>query len=323
MIKRWIVYGLALLGAVAFRVAYTGWLAGLVLSFVALLPLLGAVVSLPAVLSARVEVSAAPEEGERGESVVWSLSAWSRLGLPLGQVWARASAEDRLTGERMVWTERFFVPGRGAYRDRAERPEHCGLYRLRVERAWASDALGLFRLPLRRGGAAWQLILPETLEEAPELPEEAPLGLRPRPGGGPGEDYDPREYRPGDPLNIIHWKLSAKRDVLVVRETLEEIRERPVLVFDHFGAPEDLDAVLALLRGVGEGLLRKGRGFDVAWVRAGTGEMRRFRIGTGEDLRRCLTAAVSEPAPLKGRSILDLPRIAGAVSLCPGRGEEP
>ena len=44
--------------------------------------------------------------------------------------------------------------------------------------------------------------------------------LKPKLGGGMAEDYDLREYRPGDMLNSIHWKLSSKTDKLIIREGL-------------------------------------------------------------------------------------------------------
>ena len=40
-----------------------------------------------------------------------------------------------------------------------------------------------------------------------------------------GEEEDPgdvRPYRPGDPVRRIHWKLSARKDELLVRETAPE-----------------------------------------------------------------------------------------------------
>ncbi|MBQ6595883.1 MAG: DUF58 domain-containing protein [Clostridia bacterium] len=40
--------------------------------------------------------------------------------------------------------------------------------------------------------------------------------------GGEEATGDVRLYRPGDPIRLIHWKLSAKRDELLIRETAPE-----------------------------------------------------------------------------------------------------
>ena len=36
------------------------------------------------------------------------------------------------------------------------------------------------------------------------------------------EIYDIKEYQAGDPVKSIHWKMSAKKDKLMVKEPLEE-----------------------------------------------------------------------------------------------------
>jgi len=318
MVRRWIGYGILLVLAVALRVAYTDWLAGFLLAFLLLLPAVGVLVSVPAVLSAKIILLSAPDEAHRGEDVGWTVKAGSALSLPLGQVRVKVQVENRLTGERTIYWESFFLPAGGTQRARREEAVHCGLCKGEVVRAWGTDALGLFWLPLRKGPVAWQLILPNGRGEVPVLPEVRNPGVRPRPGGGPGEDYDPRDYRPGDPLNSIHWKLSAKRDELIVRETLEEVHSPLALTFDHFGTPKELDETLELLCAAGEHLLWEGRSFDVVWARAESGETRRFTVENEWALKACLTAALSEPAPQTGKSILDAPRLPGGVHLKPG-----
>ena len=132
---------------------------------------------------------------------------------------------------------------------------------------------------------------------------EASGPLKPRPGGGPGEGYDLRPYRAGDPVAAIHWKLSSKRDELVVRETLEPRRQGIALTFDHFGGLDELDGVLDRLFTWSTALLAAGRSHTVAWLHPETGELRRFLVADRRTLDRCLTAALSDPAPPAGRSV--------------------
>ncbi len=63
--------------------------------------------------------------------------------------------------------------------------------------------------PLRRGLFGRE----EREEKAPRAPEKTGLPPLPR-----EEDGDIRAFMPGDPVNRIHWKLSAKRDQLMIRE---------------------------------------------------------------------------------------------------------
>lgn len=316
------MYALALLGALAFRVAYTGWLGGFVLAGVACLPLLGVVTALPGLLSCKLTLAPGTERGQRGEELFWRLEGKSALGLPLGWVGVTVETVNELTGETSQEKTRWFLPGEGGTAELAVPSGHCGLLTGRMVRAWAADSLGLFRLPLRRGGEAqcWVEPIPRS-RDLPPLPEEEAPGVRPRPGGGPGEDYDPREYRPGDPLHSIHWKLSAKRDALVTRETLETVRPNPLLTFDCFGRPEELDALLDLLSGMSLALLDRGRPHTVAWAEPVTGELRRFDIAREEDRRRCLEAVLSQRAPGTGKSVLDGERLGRSLHLQGGGGE--
>ena len=47
-----------------------------------------------------------------------------------------------------------------------------------------------------------------------------------QPGTDVSQIFDVREYRPGDRLQRIHWKLSAKSDGLLVRETVSRLPVR-------------------------------------------------------------------------------------------------
>ena len=215
-----------------------------------------------------------------------------------------------MTGERVCRRLTFSgLPDRQGFLGETVQWEsaHCGRVRCEIERLQVVDGLGLFALPIAGPRACAAPVLPRLLDLPlpPVLRGEAEAAgpLRPRPGGGPGEDYDLRPYRAGDPVTAIHWKLSSKRDELVVRETLEPRREGIVLTFDHFGAPEDLDRVLDRLRTFSTALLAGGRSHTVAWLHPETGELRRFLVADRRTLDRCLAAVLSDPAPAQGRSI--------------------
>lgn len=321
MLRRRALYLLALLGALALRVAYTGWLAGVVLGWVIALPAAGVISTLPALLSCRLRLTTPGGEVIRGSGWRAGLGGGSALGLPLGRVKARLEVTNALTGEKIQEKLMWLQPGGGGTLNIPTPSDHCGLFTLRVTRARALDGLGLCWLPLRRGEPASLYVLPRKEGVAlPDLPpvEEGPL--RPRPGGGPGEDYDPRLYRPGDPINTIHWKLSAKREELVVRETLEPVVRRPLITLDRMGTPGELDRRLDVLSGVARALLEAGRPFRLVWLDGESGELTGREIEGEEDWKNCLHALLSTPAPRTGRSLLDLAGLDSALHI--GGGEE-
>ena len=69
-----------------------------------------------------------------------------------------------------------------------------------------------------------------------------------------GHDFsdvsDVREYIPGDKLMSIHWKLSAKRDILMVKDRVSMSDQQMVILVELSGRDEEVDEVLSLAYGV-------------------------------------------------------------------------
>ena len=110
---------------------------------------------------------------------------------------------------------------------------------------------------------------------------------------------------------MIHWKMTAKRDELVTREPPEDPRPLPVLTFDHFGLMDQVDRTLDRLAGLSLALLDQERPHEVRWLHPETGALRCFRVAGERDWASCLAAILSDPAPLRGRSILGQSQAAG------------
>jgi len=88
--------------------------------------------------------------------------------------------------------------------------------------AWvveSSDPVGMFRSRRASDDAEVALVLPRfaSLARRPHARELEASVAAPRAGSGT-ELFGVREYRPGDSLRRIHWRSSARRGELVVRE---------------------------------------------------------------------------------------------------------
>jgi uncharacterized protein (DUF58 family) len=81
------------------------------------------------------------------------------------------------------------------------------------------DPLGLFRRRTLGEDAELALVLPRfaSLHAQPPVRELEAVVTAPRAGSGT-EIFGVREYRPGDPLRRIHWRSTARRGELIVRE---------------------------------------------------------------------------------------------------------
>ena len=316
MAARRILYAVLVGMAVLFQIFFRFYLSTFVLVLILVLPILSLLLALPGWMGSMA--SAVPDASlvTVGGSARFRIILYHSSFLPLIRPRVRLGWTNQLTGEsgesKLTLTARkpaeLTVPA-----------AHCGRLVCRVEGAACCDLLGLFPLPVRKGPERAVLILPVHLElegkEELAAGENAGTVLRPRPGGGPGEDYDLREYRVGDPLRSVHWKLSSKKDELVVRETLEPQQAAIVVTYDHFGPPEDLDRTFAQLWALSRWLLQQDRPHHIQWASPLTGVAEDRAVDSPNALLACLDGAFSTPAPLEGRSILD-----GALRL-PGGGK--
>lgn len=259
MIGRWLIYLTVLLGTAVFDLVCNGWLSWVLLLFLLILPLFSLLVSLPALFSVRLGIYCAG---------VLSIGdqEFPRLGatclLPAPSVRGRIRVKHTLTGKSLRLKPGKPLPA-----------AHCGQLICTPERVSVSDYLGLFRFPvLHKEGAL------VTVRPAP-VPMHLPRSFEtqiarvwhPKPGGGFAENHELRLYRPGDSLNQVHWKLSAKTGKLVIREAMEPRQGIVALILTACGTAEELDRKFGRLLWVGNHLLEKNVPFEIrAFTGSGT-----------------------------------------------------
>lgn len=235
MIQRRILYCTVLTGSLVFFWAYRQWLSGLLLSLVVLLPLFSLLLSLPGILSCKVQLTC-PTAVTRGSSsaVTCEAKAW----LPLAQIGGHFTAIGSFDGRKK--------------RLQLGRPlptAHCGAIKLKKCRVWVGDYLGLFCVPVGKKQDRLVLVRPTALkpQAVPDLSRFISSVTRPKAGGGYSENHELRLYRPGDSLRQIHWKLSAKTGQLMLREPLEPAAGAALLTMNLSGSRSVLDKKLGQL----------------------------------------------------------------------------
>ena len=307
MLRRRILYLVVLLAAFMGQILDVGYLFHFAFYATLCMPVLGLIISLPSMLGCRAELRASAARVPRGNEAAWTLMLTNRFHLPLARTSFRLRVVNRLTGE--THSVRTTVQSSSQDEDRrwTMGTDHCGMLECRVDKLWVCDCLGLFALPLRAPAAVNMMSAPLPEDPGPlELPEGTGMSV-PQPGKKAvfGEDYELRPYREGDSLRMIHWKMSAKRDELVTREPPEDDRPLPVLTFNHFGLMDEVDRMLDRLEGYSIALLAQERIHEVRWVHPETGAVRAYRISGERDWENCLAVILSDPAPMRGKSILD------------------
>lgn len=281
MVKRWLLYLGALIGCVVFYCAYRQWFSWFALAAVLSLPVFSLLLSLPAMTGATLSVSV-PEIVHPGQAVKLSFSVKSWAPAPMTR--ARLRIHRPITGETWLLKEGDSFP-----------TDHCGTLVCRPEKAAVYDYLGLFRLRIPRQVPCTLKLRPRPvpISELPSLARQMGVSWRPKAGGGFSEQHEIRLYRPGDKLNQVHWKLSAKTGKLMVREPMEPAASRVYVEMLLRGTPEELDKKFGQLLWLGQYLLGKGIRYDLR-VLTGSGVML-LPVAETHELEEALDRLLSAP----------------------------
>lgn len=256
MAGRRILYLLVWVGCMVFFWAYQQWFAWLTLVAVVALPLFSLLISLPAMVTAKLELHL-PHSLTMGTPCVAMLRCRSVLPSPPWK--CTVVLEQRPSGQKQKITWGASLP-----------TEHCAALTYRIKRAKICDYLGLFSLPLRLPKPQTVVVRPVSMpmKQLPELERYLASAWRPKRGGGFAENHELRLYRPGDSVQQIHWKLSAKTGKLILREPMEPEQGRILLRLDLNGTADETDRKLGRLLWLGTSLLDMKVKFEIQCLTA-------------------------------------------------------
>lgn len=285
MAVRRLIYLFFLALSVVFYIAYGQWLAWMTLVLVLLLPWLSLALSLPAIFRFHIIPVGDAWTELGGENELFLLGSCS---LPMPPFRGELRLRRCFTGEVLRYQEPGGIP-----------TDHCGGYVVTAERVRICDYLGLFAFPVRKKKSMTVLVRPRPVEvSAPDgLQRYIARSWKPKPGGY-AENHELRLYRPGDSLNQVHWKLSAKTGKLILRQPMEPRRGRVVLTVNLRGTPEVLDRKLGRLLWLGRYILARSIHYE---IRALTGNgVQTFPVCTEEDLQCAVDALLCSPLVKEG-----------------------
>lgn len=286
MAGRRLVYLTALSGCGIFYIAYGEWFSYLALVLMLILPWLSLLLSLPAMLTFRIRVEGAERLIVGSPGRLW-IQGSSRLPLPPFR--GRIRVMRCFTGKSALYDMAVGLP-----------TEHCGGLWAAGEKCVVCDYLGLFALPLRCRESRTICIRPKPvpIPVLPELDKYLARAWRPKSGGGFAENHEIRPYRPGDNLNQIHWKLTAKTGKWMLREPMEPQRDLVLVTMELNGSPEELDRKFGRLTWLGVHLLDKGLPFQLR-VLTGNG-IQTADVADEGQLQRQIDELLCVPAATEG-----------------------
>ena len=327
LLLRWAVYLLTLAGLCAFAVNYTAWFSSFLFYAVLLLPPFSLLLSLWPYVTQQLSFSA-PMQVHRGDFADLKITVKGRgcpyylpLLLTVTQTDLSHTAD---TASHAIRCK--FAPYPIVVRDKKHHNRlvlraaggirvpiptlHTAVIRTEIRSAYMWDFLGLFRFRMRlvKNGARRDplltdiTVLPHTMPPRGKLQmwDNSPAALVPT--QRPSEQYEIRAYRPGDALRSVHWKLTAKIDDILVRESVEPAYSVLAIALERVSDPELADILYDALDWMLRALCVRDRvsAVVVGWVtsdgRACTETL--YDLSRLDDFyRRMLSDAVPEQMP--------------------------
>ena len=193
---------------------------------------------------------------------------------------------------------------------------HCGCLEIRPDRLVITDCLGIFqhRCPIDSAERSMLFILPGHSRTGPRLPDVQGVfsgedGDSGRQGSSAVDFSEIRSYREGDSLKLVHWKLTARWNDLMVKEMLEPAEKLTWLYLNLQERPDSpkvrrdpgaWDAFVETVATVSEMLLKMEKRHMVFWVDASGGRLERCCVSDETSLREMLCGLLRTDSFLPG-----------------------
>lgn len=343
--KRFVVFLLTVIVLLYFAVLYNSpgilfccYAAGIIIVFFTIYDLI-------LLWGIQVSLEVPAKLGETGQKIPMEIIIRNRSFLPAGQVQIRVRDSYELFGEKRRTHFSAFVPGQkqgqcGVATIHMEYfPRHSGRIILELQRGWVCDFLGVLAIPLRKRSYRQKVcvsVLPETFE----VPLCVSRGTRDfaveqeccavRGEKEASEIWQIREYRPGDRLRSIHWKLSAKEEELMVSERTTEAG-CPVLLFLDYdntgkllsgksgtkffrilgrrGNGKRLEEYISVSLSLSLAMARSHCGHYVIWYDNGKQDVMRYRVENMEQAYRAFREIGNPGRKSRGISLEEMYRM--------------
>ncbi len=204
----------------------------------------------------------------------------------------------------------------GAYESKEVYVSMAAKYAALVEctalKARVCDPFGIFSFPAKgRSASANSLITPSYAGSAKgcrictdELADSDRYSDTQK-GEDRSQVFEVREYRDGDDIRNVHWRLSSKLDLLMVKEFSRPIEESCTVLLESSLAagvsPEEIkkraDRLLGEFLSLASFLLESEQPFEVTFYSARAGRLISFGVSQYGELAPALKAFLSEKLP--------------------------
>lgn len=183
---------------------------------------------------------------------------------------------------------------------------YCGNLKIGIKKAYTYDVLKIVQRSIQTDDYDQIIVMPKLVEPdyyTLHTPDNSILDSqhysKKISGKDASEIFDIRDYRDGDNVNRIHWKLSAKQDKFVVKELSMPINKSNVILVELFeGATKEqrknLDGVYEMAYAIGNFACIKEREFKLAFYSEEIKDLKVIEIASSDMLIQAMSLLIQE-----------------------------
>ncbi|MBQ8825878.1 MAG: DUF58 domain-containing protein [Oscillospiraceae bacterium] len=233
-----ILYIIMLIAAAVFYPLFKDDLSFILLVTLLAIPFVLGIMLIATAKRIKIRVGEKSFRGVRGEAVTVELTVKNPTPLPVSSL--RINLRYGMDGTKEQGKYTVSLPLKALSEEKIAvnlKAEHCGILRFKIDKVYASDLIGLFKMRIKTDISGEALLFPKELpcypsfEEIPAQRDDCGRIYAGR-GNDPSEIAALREYVDGDRMNRIHWKLSSRSSELIVKELSDDYSGRILLIPD-------------------------------------------------------------------------------------------
>lgn len=313
MLKNRIVYALVLIGLFLFYIYCNSYIAVFVLHITLILTFVSGVLAFIVSRHVTAEVDRASSAADAASRKLEFCAVLSNAaGLPapmisfvmdIRDVSEKGSVHRRLRTSLSAFDKRrVFVSVDAPY---------AALVEASVSRLKVCDCFGVFAFPAKQKKSALRLLMTPAakieevrFETVRRLIPDSDVYSDTQKGDDRSQVFELREYNEGDDLRNVHWPLSTKHDMLIVKEFSKPLDESCTVLVESSlgGAPREAvkqraDRVLAQFIALTAQLIEEGQPAEVCFYSPSAKRLCAIEVKKLEDTAAVMKAFLSEELP--------------------------
>lgn len=300
-LRNWLRYIIVCILDIFVMVVFHSYLNFLILVVLVLLPFWSILTLKMVAGHLEVDVSLPFEPMNKGDSFFLRFHVMNHSIVPVVNATLKVLVENRFYSESGI--HRLNIPLRGRNStdiDYQMEMEYCGRLTVSVLEIGLEDLFGLYKRNIPISVEKECLIHPSGESRTAQAGMLYQMGVtedmesRKR-----GHDFSEisgiREYIPGDKLQNIHWKLSVKKDCLMVKERISVSAMQLCVVVDLLNdARMCLEGILELTDGITKGFVEMNIPFTLYYYSVKTGQIKETLIDNEKERKNCFDMILYE-----------------------------